>query len=125
MRASDEYRVVPGWPDTRVSRDGRLQTTLLARGRPGTVWRDVRPGLSGSGLLRWARKAGGRKGWLFVHRLVYEAWVGPIPPLCGVRHLDGDRANNTVENLELEPYTEERIEWMRRTGRLPAEGVES
>lgn len=35
-----------------------------------------------------------------VHRLVAESFIGPCPPGKEVNHLDGDPANNKVENLE-------------------------
>jgi hypothetical protein len=35
----------------------------------------------------------------FVHVLVLEAWVGPRPKGMQASHLDGNRKNNTAENL--------------------------
>lgn len=35
----------------------------------------------------------------YVHRLVLEAFVGPCPEGMECRHLDGDPANNELENL--------------------------
>ena len=37
----------------------------------------------------------------FVHRLVYEAWVGEIPEGMTVDHIDGDKSNNHYTNLRL------------------------
>lgn len=34
-----------------------------------------------------------------VHQLVLEAFVGPRPENCEVRHLDGDPSNNRLDNL--------------------------
>jgi len=34
-----------------------------------------------------------------VHQLVLEAFVGPRPENCQVRHLDGDPSNNRLDNL--------------------------
>jgi len=36
-----------------------------------------------------------------VHRIVWEAFNGPIPGRLEINHKDLDRANNSLENLEL------------------------
>lgn len=36
-----------------------------------------------------------------VHRLVYAAFHGPIPDRMTVNHIDGDKLNNRLVNLEL------------------------
>lgn len=36
-----------------------------------------------------------------VHRLVYETYVGEIPEGMVIDHIDGDRANNNLSNLQL------------------------
>lgn len=35
-----------------------------------------------------------------IHRIVCEAFNGPIPEGYVVNHIDGDKANNNIENLE-------------------------
>lgn len=43
----------------------------------------------------------GRSHWCSVGALVLEAFIGPKPPRCRlVRHLNDDRTNNTISNLE-------------------------
>lgn len=36
-----------------------------------------------------------------IHRLVYEAFVGPIPPGWTVDHIDDNKRNNYYKNLQL------------------------
>lgn len=36
-----------------------------------------------------------------VHRFIYEYFNGPIPPGLEVDHIDGDRLNNRLDNLQL------------------------
>jgi hypothetical protein len=44
---------------------------------------------------------GNAKKQLFVHRLVYEAFVGLIPEGLTIDHIDCNPRNNTVENLQV------------------------
>jgi hypothetical protein len=37
----------------------------------------------------------------WVSRLIYQAFIGPIPPKMEIDHKDGNRLNNTLENLIL------------------------
>lgn len=41
-----------------------------------------------------------------VHKLVAEAFLGPIPEGYVVHHIDGNPGNNTVENLQIMPEVE-------------------
>ena len=45
-------------------------------------------------------KEGGRKT-VDLHRLVVETWLGEIPKGMQVNHIDGNRQNNSVSNLEI------------------------
>lgn len=37
----------------------------------------------------------------YIHRLVYEAFVGPIPEGMTIDHIDGNKVNNHLSNLQL------------------------
>lgn len=41
-----------------------------------------------------------------IHRLVLAAFVGPIPEGYEVNHIDGNRANNSLSNLEYVTHSE-------------------
>lgn len=56
-----------------------------------------------------------KKGGHLLHRVVWEAERGPIPPGHHIHHVDGDRANNRIENLELLTHAEHsRLHFIRR-----------
>ena len=42
----------------------------------------------------------------YVHRLVAEAWIGPIPDRYQVNHIDGNKWNNKLDNLEITTASE-------------------
>lgn len=103
--ANEEWRQVPGWQGYyKVSDTGQVKSLprLTPRGQKGAVWLrgrlmkpTVRPdgymvvGLSKEGVMTLER----------VHRLVLFAFVGPPPEGQMCRHLDGNPANNHLENL--------------------------
>ena len=45
-----------------------------------------------------------------VHRLVFQAFVGPLPDGCLVAHKNGDRADNRADNLEYYTLTSEQVD---------------
>lgn len=56
-----------------------------------------------SGYLTYGSKLG------FVHRLVYETFVGEIPIKYEINHLDFNKSNNRLDNLELVTRSENQI----------------
>jgi hypothetical protein len=103
-----EYREVIAYEGIKVGSDGSVWSCLVQ------FRRFSRRG--GFGVCRgeWHRLAvhPDRKGYMVVkikrnrrvkgekvHRLVLEAFVGPRPPGMECRHLDGNKANNSLANL--------------------------
>lgn len=48
----------------------------------------------------------GRTVNYFVHRLVYETFVGEIPEGMTIDHIDGNKLNNHITNLQLLPLAD-------------------
>src|SRR5262245_28980841 len=51
---------------------------------------------------------------LYVHRLVWEAFHGPIPSGFEINHRDGNKANNRLDNLELVTRSENMLHCHRQ-----------
>ena len=43
---------------------------------------------------------GGKFVHKYIHRLVYETFIGEIPEGMVINHIDGDKLNNKLDNLE-------------------------
>lgn len=103
-----EWRQVPGAPDYDVSDDGRIFSRRRGSNRE---------------LNGWLDKKGYRKVFLyddsgkrlerFVHAVVCEAFHGPRPVGQDVRHLDGDKVRNTVDNLRYGSRSENELDKVR------------
>lgn len=55
-------------------------------------------GVNTPGYLVTARKRG---QLVYVHRIIWESLHGPIPQGLVVNHIDGDKLNNRIDNLEV------------------------
>jgi hypothetical protein len=58
--------------------------------------RRLKPRLAGKGYHSVTLGVGNNR---YVHRLVWAAWNGPVPEGAQVRHLDGNKVNNALDNL--------------------------
>lgn len=51
----------------------------------------------------WTDRETGRLRREYEHRIVWEEHNGPIPANHHVHHIDGNKENNHISNLELKP----------------------
>jgi len=70
----------------------------LGRVRNSKTLRVLKPETS-AGYARVTPCRDGVKGRITLHLAVLTAFVGPRPPGCEGRHMDGDTTNNTLGNL--------------------------
>jgi len=83
-----------------VSDDGQVRSAIHGRfkgSKPGTILRQV---LDEKGYLRVNLYFNAKGSPARVHRIVAEAFLGERPKGMTVNHIDGNKINNSVENLE-------------------------
>lgn len=70
----------------------------------------LKPGMDRVGYLHVVLSKDNKQTTLSVHRLVYEAFNGKITEGMQVNHIDDDKSNNRLENLNL-MTPKENINW--------------
>lgn len=103
-----KYSNIKGYPGYYISKRGILFTSIKrvgvkgkGEGRKGTTtvisntWRKKYVSLKSNGYLQYTlfRKR------FYIHRLVYEAWIGNIPNGYDIDHINGIKTDNRVSNL--------------------------
>jgi len=116
---SIEVREVPGAPGYLVSRDGRVYCWLAWQNQPIGKVRLLRFTTAGAGYLAFSCSRLGRIRRMLVHRAVALAFLpAPEPGQTYVRHLNGNRLDNRVENLAWGTPTDNSRDALRH-GRTP------
>ena len=104
----EEYKEIKGYEGLyEVSNLGnvkRLRKTVVINGNTRTYYQKILSGtLDSNGFLKVVLSKGGKSSGKRVHKLVVEAFLDN--GYCGrgrlIKHLDGDRTNNKLDNLEL------------------------
>ncbi len=92
-----QWKTIEGHPDYEVSDTGQVRRIRTVQGSP--EGRILRPKARG-GYLRARLRVAGRDQLKSIHRLVAVAFIpNPQAKPC-VNHLDGNKENNRVDNLE-------------------------
>jgi len=116
----EEWKATVEFPDDYdISSIGHLRRTSPGKG--ATVGRLRKPRLLNGYIAYWL-KVGGVTTVRYAHRLVADAFLGPIPPGMQVNHKDGNRANCDVANLEIVTNGENRAHSYRVLGVSPNRG---
>lgn len=85
----------------QVSNTGKVRS-VEHYDRFGRLYEQVEltPHVSRNGYLTLCLKAGGKRKMVLVHRLVACAFIPNPDNLSDVNHMDGDKTNNNINNLE-------------------------
>lgn len=117
--SEEQWRRIPGNSRYEVSDHGRVRSYVRREPR---VLRPATANQIGHRRVYLGRDDADRPGRCeWVHRLVLAAFVGPCPSGQEVRHLDGDPANNKLENLAYGTRSEN-VRDMLAQGRHPTAG---
>jgi HNH endonuclease/NUMOD4 motif-containing protein len=116
---NEEWRPIRGYEaEYSVSRDGRIRRDLDAQGRPSGLI--LKPGVVGKYLMVSLSRHGFSRRHL-VHRLVAEAFLGPVPEGRQTNHRNGRHHENAADNLEYITASEN-VRQTYAMGRQPLRG---
>lgn len=102
------WKPVPGYEDAyEVSNLGRVRSLdRMCLGKDGRYelhkGRVLKQETLWNGYLQVDLRTGGKRKHRTVHSLVAAAFIGPRPKGYDIAHADGNRANNTADNLTYE-----------------------
>ncbi len=93
-------KTIPEFPDYAITKDGRVwsKPRITRHGQP-RKGRWLKNSLISYGYLVVGLYLNCRKYTSVIHRLVLETYVGPCPKDLECRHLNGNPADNRLENL--------------------------
>jgi hypothetical protein len=117
---NEEWRDIPRSIGYQASNLGRIRSRWVSgKGRRGSylgdAWHVLKPHRMANGKQLVSILVDGVRKTRSVHQLVLEAFVGPRPPDMECRHLDGNPANNRLDNLAWGTH-QENIDDKRRHG---------
>ena len=97
---NEEWRDIDGFIGAyQVSSFGRVRNTGLLKYRGAGSARILRPNIHKSGYSAHTLGMRGSGRTFMTHRLVAEAFLGPMSGGLQTAHMDGDRSNNRADNL--------------------------
>lgn len=95
----EKWKAVMGFPEYEVSNLGRIKRVKAACG--ATINALVNPWKTKNGYLAVGLSVNSKVKTRLVHRLVAEAWIGPVEKM-DVCHNNGKRDDNRLSNLRID-----------------------
>lgn len=116
----EEWRDIPGFFPYQASDQGRIRRSPGAPPRRGAVPGKILkvPGRDERGYPQTSLYLTGKRTTAKIHRLVALAFLGPRAEGMTVNHIDGNKENNALSNLEYVSNYENAMH-ARRLGLVP------
>ena len=111
----EEWRPIQGYEELyEVSSEGRIRSlSRIVKCRNGVRFhkgRVLKPEKVRSGYLQVCLNKDGKQKLFSVHLLVWESFNGKSPEGMEINHIDEDKSNNSLENLNLMTH-KENVNW--------------
>lgn len=106
---SEKWKKIPGYSDYKVSNLGRVKS--LKRNKE----RILSPGLNGEYL--YVQLSDGEQRIFLIHILVMKTFVGECPEGYEVNHIDLNKCNNKLKNLEYVTHIQNIVHSVLNNGR--------
>ena len=92
------WRKIPNLPNGRY-----YEVNEYGKVRNGHTHKVLATSITNSGYERiiLGSKYQGKVVWRYIHRAVVEAFIGPMESKMDVNHIDGNKLNNRLDNLEV------------------------
>jgi len=118
----EEWRKIEGWDGYEVSNFGQVRSWKVCRRSPlDPLPRPIAPWVLPNGYHQVKLKNKGEKCNMYIHRAVMTAFVGSCPKGNEVAHWDGNKGNNTLENLRYATPIENADDMLRHGNRQTGE----
>ena len=86
-----------------INQNGEVRKLIISQGSNGKI---VKAYVETNGYKRIGLSIGGKRKLYYVHRLLAEVFIdNPEGKKC-VNHIDGNKLNNSLDNLEWVTYSE-------------------
>lgn len=95
--ADHELRAIPGLDGYLIAPDGKLYSLSRKRFLSGQVSSTRKIGLF---YRHYLLRKNGKNIRVAAHRMVFEAYKGPVPEKMVIHHSDGNGINNDIANLQ-------------------------
>lgn len=101
MGLNEQWKPIPGYESYSASSNGRIRRNRGPDSK-GYIWKEhyLSQQMNRFGYMSVALCKNGKVHRMFVHRAVMLAFVGECPNGYQVNHIDENKINNRIENLE-------------------------